>query len=114
MRERYPQVESFADGMLDVGDGNQIYWETSGNPDGKPVVMLHGGPGQGTVPGMRRGYDPDRYLIVLHDQRGTRAGLRRAAPGAGHRDRAHRGHDRPPQRDRLALPSRRHVLPRGV
>jgi pimeloyl-ACP methyl ester carboxylesterase len=70
MRERYPLVESFADGMLEVGDGNQIYWETSGNPDGKPVVVLHGGPGQGTVPGMRRGYDPDRYLIVLHDQRG--------------------------------------------
>ena len=70
MRERYPLVESFADGMLAVGDGNQIYWETSGNPDGKPVVMLHGGPGQGTVPGLRRAYDPDRYLIVLHDQRG--------------------------------------------
>jgi proline iminopeptidase len=68
--ELYPPIEPYADGRLDVGDGNFVYWETSGNPDGKPAVLLHGGPGQGTVPGMRRGFDPERYRIVLFDQRG--------------------------------------------
>jgi proline iminopeptidase len=56
--------------MLDVGDGNQIYWETCGNPDGKPAVMVHGGPGQGSAPNMRRMFDPRRYRAVLFDQRG--------------------------------------------
>ena len=44
--------------MLDVGDGQQIYWEECGNPDGKPVVFLHGGPGGGCSPGVRRLFDP--------------------------------------------------------
>jgi Predicted hydrolases or acyltransferases (alpha/beta hydrolase superfamily) len=70
MAELYPPIEPYDQGMLDVGDGNLVYWETSGNPDGKPAVFLHGGPGQGTVPGMRRGFDPERYRIVLFDQRG--------------------------------------------
>jgi proline iminopeptidase len=70
MVELYPPIEPYDQGMLDVGDGNLVYWETSGNPDGKPAVFLHGGPGQGTVPGMRRGFDPERYRIVLFDQRG--------------------------------------------
>jgi proline iminopeptidase len=70
MVEMYPPVEPYAEGMLDVGDGNLIYWETSGNPDGKPALMVHGGPGQGTSPGMRRMFDPDRYQAVLFDQRG--------------------------------------------
>jgi proline iminopeptidase len=70
MAELYPPIEPYADGLLDVGDGNLVYWETSGNPDGKPAVLLHGGPGQGTVPNMRRGFHPDRYRIVLLDQRG--------------------------------------------
>ena len=56
--------------MLDVGDGNRIYWETCGNPDGKPAVMVHGGPGQGCAPNMRRMFDPSRYRAVLFDQRG--------------------------------------------
>jgi proline iminopeptidase len=68
--ELYPLVEPFADGMLDVGDGNRLYWETSGNPHGKPAVLVHGGPGQGSAPNMRRGFDPERYLVVLFDQRG--------------------------------------------
>lgn len=68
--ELYPPIEPHAHGLLDVGDGHRIYWETSGNPDGKAALVLHGGPGQGCVPGMRRTFDPARYRIVLTDQRG--------------------------------------------
>ncbi|MBE1876045.1 prolyl aminopeptidase [Myceligenerans pegani] len=70
MRDFYPAIEPYDSGMLDVGDGNHVYWETSGNPDGKPVVFLHGGPGGGTTPDHRRLFDPDAYRIVLLDQRG--------------------------------------------
>ncbi|WP_428982018.1 prolyl aminopeptidase [Microbacterium horticulturae] len=56
--------------MLLVGDGQRVYWEQSGNPDGKPVVFLHGGPGSGTSAWHRRFFDPERYRIVLLDQRG--------------------------------------------
>jgi proline iminopeptidase len=66
----YPPIEPHDHGMLDVGDGNLVYWETCGNPDGKPAVLVHGGPGQGCAPNMRRGFDPDRYRAVLFDQRG--------------------------------------------
>jgi len=55
--------------MLDVGDGNKVYWEVCGNPAGKPVVFLHGGPGGGCTPDHRRLFDPERYRIVLLDQR---------------------------------------------
>jgi proline iminopeptidase len=55
--------------MLDVGDGNFVYWETCGNPEGKPALVLHGGPGSGCTPGMRRYFDPRAYRIVLFDQR---------------------------------------------
>ena len=57
-RERYPAIEPYETGMLDVGDGQSIYWEVSGNPDGKPAVTLHGGPGSGSTPGWRRWFDP--------------------------------------------------------
>jgi len=66
----YPEIEPYDHGMLDVGDGNLIYWEVCGNPLGKPAVVLHGGPGSGCVPGMRRYFDPTAYRIVLFDQRG--------------------------------------------
>lgn len=66
----YPEIEPDDHGMLDVGDGNAIYWETCGNPDGRPVVVLHGGPGSGCTPRMRRFFDPTAYRIVLFDQRG--------------------------------------------
>jgi proline iminopeptidase len=69
-RELYPLVEPFETGMLDVGDGNRIYWEVCGNPAGIPALALHGGPGSGCVPGMRRPFDPDKYRIILFDQRG--------------------------------------------
>ncbi len=66
----YPEIEPYAHGMLDVGDGNLVYWETCGNPAGKPAVVLHGGPGSGCTPGWRRYFDPAAYRIVLFDQRG--------------------------------------------
>ncbi|WP_217898662.1 prolyl aminopeptidase [Haloechinothrix alba] len=66
----YPEIEPYEHGMLDVGDGNHVYWETCGNPRGKPVLVLHGGPGSGCTEGMRRYFDPDAYRIVLFDQRG--------------------------------------------
>jgi proline iminopeptidase len=70
MTEWHPPIEPYDSGLLDVGDGNLVYWETCGNPDGKPAVMVHGGPGQGCVPRMRSTFDPDRYRAVLFDQRG--------------------------------------------
>ena len=69
--------------MLDVGDGQHIYWEVSGNREGKPVVFLHGGPGAGTTPAHRRLFDPERYRIVLFDQRGCGLSIPHASePGA--------------------------------
>jgi proline iminopeptidase len=68
--ERYPQIEPDDQGLLDVGDGNLVYWETCGNPDGKAALVLHGGPGSGCTPGLRRYFDPAVYRIVLFDQRG--------------------------------------------
>jgi len=67
----YPEIEPYDHGMLDVGDGNHVYWETCGNPDGKPAVVLHGGPGSGCTPWARRLFDPAAYRIVLLDQRGA-------------------------------------------
>ncbi|MGH1453280.1 MAG: prolyl aminopeptidase [Paracoccaceae bacterium] len=66
----HPPVEPFDQQMLDVGDGHSIYMEQSGNPDGIPVVVFHGGPGGGCSPAMRRYFDPRHYRIVLFDQRG--------------------------------------------
>ncbi len=66
---RYPEIEPYDHGMLDVGDGNRLYWETCGNPDGKPAVVLHGGPGAGCSTNLRRYFDPAAYRIVLFDQR---------------------------------------------
>ncbi|MBB3666080.1 proline iminopeptidase [Prauserella sediminis] len=82
MRELYPHIEPHATGMLPVGEGHELYWEECGNPAGKPVVFLHGGPGSGCRPGHRRMFDPERYRIVLFDQRG--AG--RSTPNAGRID----------------------------
>jgi proline iminopeptidase len=65
----YPPIEPHADGMLDVGDGDLVYWEVCGNPDGKPALHLHGGPGSGCTRASRRFFDPDAYRIVLFDQR---------------------------------------------
>jgi proline iminopeptidase len=70
-RKLYPPIEPRRTGWLDVGDGHELYWEESGNPDGKPVVFLHGGPGGGCTPKMRQFFDPQAYRIVLFDQRGA-------------------------------------------
>jgi proline iminopeptidase len=68
--EPYPPVEPFAQGFLEVGDDNLVYWEASGNQHGKAALAVHGGPGSGCGPGSRRYFDPDRYLVVQFDQRG--------------------------------------------
>ena len=71
MRPLHPHVEPHAHGMLDVGDGHHLRYEVSGNPDGQPVLFLHGGPGSGCKPEHRRFFDPRRWRIVLFDQRGA-------------------------------------------
>ncbi len=66
----YPSIDPFDQQMLAVGDGHTIYFEQCGNPDGIPVVVLHGGPGGGCSPTMRRYFDPSVYRVILFDQRG--------------------------------------------
>ncbi len=66
----YPPIEAYRTGMLKVTDGHELYFEESGNPKGKPVVFLHGGPGGGSDPKQRRFFHPDKYRIVNFDQRG--------------------------------------------
>ncbi|MGB9382470.1 alpha/beta fold hydrolase, partial [Candidatus Binatus sp.] len=69
MTQIFPAIEPYSHGLLDVGDGNRVYWETCGNPRGKPAIVLHGGPGSGCTPWHRRLFDPSAYRIVLFDQR---------------------------------------------
>jgi proline iminopeptidase len=69
MARRYPDLDPYANGLLDVAPGQRIYWETCGNPGGKPALVLHGGPGSGCAPWHRRLFDPRKYRIVLIDQR---------------------------------------------
>lgn len=69
-RSLYPEIQPYDSGHLAVSPLHTLYYEQCGNPDGKPVVALHGGPGAGCSPGMRRFFDPDRYRIILFDQRG--------------------------------------------
>ena len=66
----YPPREAYASGMLDTGDGHQIYWERSGNPQGKPAVFIHGGPGGGCSSVHRQLFNPSDYDVMLFDQRG--------------------------------------------
>jgi proline iminopeptidase len=65
----WPMYEPYESGLLDVGDGHRVFWEQSGNPDGKPVVVLHGGPGAAPWRGARRWFDPSRWRVVQLDQR---------------------------------------------
>ena len=69
-RGLYPEIDSYASGMMPTGGIHQIYWEASGNPRGKPMLVLHGGPGGATNPGMRRYFDPSKWNIFMFDQRG--------------------------------------------
>ena len=71
LRELYPEIEPYATGTLQVDARHTLYYEQCGNPDGKPVVLLHGGPGGGCNAKMRRFHDPAKYRIVLFDQRGA-------------------------------------------
>ncbi|MEP1539070.1 MAG: prolyl aminopeptidase [Paracoccaceae bacterium] len=66
----YPPIEPFDQRVLDVGDGHKIYVEQCGNPNGQPVIVMHGGPGGGCSPSMRRYFDPEYYRVILFDQRG--------------------------------------------
>lgn len=66
----YPPIEPYKTGKLDVTGGHSLYFEEVGNPDGKPAVFVHGGPGAGAQPFDRRFFDPERYRVVLFDQRG--------------------------------------------
>ncbi len=67
----FPPIEPYQTGQLGVGGPHVIYWEVSGNPDGIPVVFLHGGPGAGASPAHRRFFDPSAYRVVIFDQRGA-------------------------------------------
>lgn len=81
-RERlglYPPIEPYARGRLEVGDGHEVYFEESGNRHGQPVLIVHGGPGGGSNPTMRRLHDPSRYRIILMDQRGCGRSIPRAS-----------------------------------
>ncbi|PPK63617.1 prolyl aminopeptidase [Actinokineospora auranticolor] len=66
----YDHGEPHDQGLLDVGQGNRVHWEVSGNPDGLPALLVHGGPGAGSNPRSREFFDPDRYRLVSFDQRG--------------------------------------------
>ena len=66
----FPPLEPYDAGMLRVADNHEIYYEASGNANGKPVVVCHGGPGGGSTPSMRRYFDPEHYKIIIFDQRG--------------------------------------------
>ena len=71
MRTLYPDIAPYQTGSLQVDGRHTLYWEQCGNPEGKPVVVLHGGPGAGCSDNMRRFHDPAKYRIVLFDQRGA-------------------------------------------
>lgn len=69
-RTLYPEIEPYESGMLDVGEGHSLYYERVGTPGAKPAVFLHGGPGGGMAPSHRRQWNPDKYDVLLFDQRG--------------------------------------------
>lgn len=77
---KYPVAPVHAQGRLEVGDGHSVYWEARGSPDGKPAVVLHGGPGSGANAGWTEWFDPAMYRVVLFDQRGCG----RSTPHAAH------------------------------
>lgn len=88
----YPPIEPYETGMLDSGDGNLIYWETCGNPDGVPALIVHGGPGSGCTTGMRSSFDPERYRTILFDQRNCGRSTPHASDPAADMSRNTTGH----------------------
>ena len=83
-RTLYPEIQPYDSGMLDVGDGHQLYWERCGTPGAKPAVFLHGGPGAGISPNHRRQFDPAKYDVLLFDQRGAGKSVPARQPGSQH------------------------------
>ncbi|MET7465562.1 prolyl aminopeptidase [Nonomuraea sp. NPDC005501] len=77
-----PPIEPYDHGHLDTGDGHLVYWEVCGNPVGKPALVVHGGPGSGCSPGQRRSFDPERFRIILFDQRNCGRSLPHASDPA--------------------------------
>jgi proline iminopeptidase len=71
LRTLYEPIEPYDSGHISVSDVHQLYYEQSGNPNGKPVVFLHGGPGAGLTPEYRRFFDSHAYRVVLFEQRGS-------------------------------------------
>jgi proline iminopeptidase len=69
MTDLYPAIEPYEHGLLEVGDGQRIYWELCGNAHGKPAVVVHGGPGSGCTAWHRQLFDPSAYRLLLFDQR---------------------------------------------
>ncbi len=106
MTDLYPPIDPYERGMLDCGDGNQIYWEACGAADGKPAVVLHGGPGSSCTPWHRRLFDPAAYRIVLFDQRGCGRSTPHASTlgtSLAHNDTAHLLGDIERLRQRLCI-----------
>ncbi len=103
LRTLFPAVEPFDRGMLAVGHEHQLYYEQSGQPDGVPVVFLHGGPGGGTHPRQRRFFNPRLMRIVLFDQRGC--GLSRPLSCLEHNTTAHLVADIERLREHLGIAS---------
>lgn len=66
----YPEIDAYSTGLLEVSELHTIYWERAGNPDGIPVIVIHGGPGGGSQPSYRRYFDPNKFDIIQFDQRG--------------------------------------------
>src|SRR5689334_8515021 len=79
---RYPDIEPYETGLLDTGDGNLVYWETCGAPDGVPALIVHGGPGSGCTAGSRRSLDPEKFRIIVFDQRNCGRSLPHASDPA--------------------------------
>ena len=71
LMDLFPAITPYSTGFLSVDSGHELYWEQSGNPDGVPILLLHGGPGAGATPMHRRFFDPDHYRIIIMDQRGA-------------------------------------------
>ncbi|MFF9685416.1 prolyl aminopeptidase [Streptomyces sp. NPDC014623] len=104
--EKYPPIEPYDRGMLDVGDGNLVYWEVCGNPAGKPALVVHGGPGSGCTSRARQYFDPDLYRVVLFDQRNCGRSTPHASDPAAdmrHNTTAHLIADMELLRERLGL-----------
>ncbi|GAD84044.1 prolyl aminopeptidase [Nocardia asteroides NBRC 15531] len=78
----FPPIDPYADGLLEVGDGNEVYWCASGNPAGRPVLVVHGGPGSGSSERARKSFDPSLFRIVQCDQRGCGRSIPNAADPA--------------------------------